>query len=425
MGRFRTLLVTAAAVACPILAQGGGEAGNAIRAAAEISAGKPLVFSASRFVAKEDTAGADPQNAETRENEAQGIEGFQTGEAAYEPFFCETAEPNGSSAETAEPLFETAETLELPADRSGYEGEQRTVIESTAEGVPAGTLISRNIFEFTEEPAEEDGQGGRIERVHYGNSLADDHITLSGGAQVRNLTQISSRELSEAAEQLPEIKPELGSDEPQVLIIHTHTTESYEPVSSDEYSSSRTCRTRDSTRNMVAIGETLGRELAARGITVLHDGTIHDYPAYSGAYDRSEDTIRAALAEYPSIKIIIDLHRDAIENSDGTRIAPVTEIDGKSAAQFMIITGCDDGRFGNMPDYMENFKLACLIQNCAEELYPGLARPVLFDYRNYNQHLSTGSLLIEVGGHANSFDEAEYTGRLLGEIIAAAAAKLS
>ena len=125
------------------------------------------------------------------------------------------------------------------------------------------------------------------------------------------------------------------------------------------------------------------------------------------------------------IKIIIDLHRDAIENPDGTRVAPTTEINGKSAAQFMIITGCDDGRFGNMPQYMENFKLACLMQRTAEELYPGLARAVLFDYRNYNQHLSTGSLLIEIGSHASSLDEAEYTAQLLGEIIAKAAQQLS
>ena len=158
---------------------------------------------------------------------------------------------------------------------------------------------------------------------------------------------------------------------------------------------------------------------------MLHDGTVHDYPSYTGAYDRSEATIRAALEEYPSIKVIIDLHRDAISAADGSRTAPVAEINGKSAAQFMIIAGCDDGRFGNMPDYIENFKLACLFQQSAEKLYPGLARPVLFDYRNYNQHISTGSLLIEVGSHANSHDEAVYTGELLGDILSDALCSLA
>ena len=176
---------------------------------------------------------------------------------------------------------------------------------------------------------------------------------------------------------------------------------------------------------MTRVGDALAKKLAEHGISVLHDGTIHDYPAYTGAYDRSEVTIRAALEEYPSIKVIIDLHRDAISSADGSRTAPVAEINGRNAAQFMVITGCDDGRFGNMPEYLENFRLACMIQSSAEKLYPGLARPILFDYRNYNQHISTGSLLIEVGSHANSLDEAVYSGELLGDCMADALLKLS
>ena len=120
-----------------------------------------------------------------------------------------------------------------------------------------------------------------------------------------------------------------------------------------------------------------------------------------------------------------DIHRDAIEPQKGRIIKAAAEIGGKTAAQVMIISGCDDGRFGNMPEYLENFRLACLIQQSAEKRYPGLARPVLFDYRNYNQHISTGSLLIEVGSHANSLDEAVYTGELLGECLSDALAQLS
>ena len=168
----------------------------------------------------------------------------------------------------------------------------------------------------------------------------------------------------------------------------------------------------------------MAETLAENGITVLHDGTVHDYPSYTGSYDRSEETIRAALAQYPSIKIVLDIHRDAIADDDSTRVAPVAVINGQSAAQFMIIAGCDDGRF-NMPDYIENFKLAALIQNMSQAMHEGLARPVLFDYRNYNQHITTGSLLIEIGSHANSLDEALYTAQLLGESMAAALTVLS
>ena len=97
--------------------------------------------------------------------------------------------------------------------------------------------------------------------------------------------------------------------------------------------------------------------------------------------------------------------------------APIAEIGGRTAAQFMIITGCDSPET-DFPNYMQNFKLACLLQNCAEDAYPGLARPVLFDYRNYNQSLFDGDLLIEVGSQGNSLSEALYTGELLGSIIA-------
>jgi len=109
---------------------------------------------------------------------------------------------------------------------------------------------------------------------------------------------------------------------------------------------------------------------------------------------------------------------------DGSRIAPTAIINGRNAAQFMIISGCDDGTF-NMPHYMENFKLAALLQNMSEAMHPSLARPVLFDYRNYNQHITTGSLLIEIGSHANALEEALYTAELLGESMAAALAVLS
>ena len=110
------------------------------------------------------------------------------------------------------------------------------------------------------------------------------------------------------------------------------------------------------------------------------------------------------------------MHRDAIERDSGERIAPVAEIDGKNAAQIMIISGCDDGTMG-MPDYMKNFRFAALLQNQLEGDWEGLTRPVLFDYRKYNQDMTTGSILIEVGGHANSIDQALYSGELIGKSL--------
>ncbi|MGN0686940.1 MAG: stage II sporulation protein P [Oscillospiraceae bacterium] len=297
---------------------------------------------------------------------------------------------------------------------------------SPEENEPEACVISQNITPYDDglDYSAAGTQSGAIYRRQYSGGDGGEYITISGGAKVRNCTYDSNEALLAASKELPSLDIELYSSEPQVLIIHTHTTESYEPYPRAYYDVDFPSRSCDPEHNMIAVGEVLAHTLADNGISVIHDGTLHDYPAYTGSYDRSETTIRAILEEYPSIKVVIDLHRDAIIDADGSRIAPTAIINGKSAAQFMIISGCDDGTF-NMPHYIENFKLAALIQSTTEANYPGLARPVLFDYRNYNQHITTGSLLIEVGSHANSLDEALYTAELLGESMAAALTLLS
>lgn len=392
MGKIKSVIIAAAAIACPILAGGDNTVGQAVRTAAYISAG--VIPGGAKTESKDKNEMISP---DVPTAEPYNEQNLTTSEAA-------TEQPEQSPPETAEP----PET------------------ESVPEGEPTGTLITRGASDVTDglDLTAAGNNSGAIIRRHYGVSESPDTITLSSGAQLRNMSEIDNAELLESAEELPAFRLEKGSGEPQVLIVHTHTTESYEPYSRDYYDKEFPSRTRDCSRNMAAVGDVLSERLAELGVSVLHDCTEHDYPTYTGSYDRSEATIRAALEEYPSIKVVIDLHRDAIEEADGSRIAPTAEIDGRTAAQFMIIAGCDDGRF-NMPDYIENLRFACLLQNTSEELYPGLARPVLFDYRNYNQHITTGSLLIEVGGHANSLDEAEYTGELLGEIMAAALEKIS
>ena len=126
------------------------------------------------------------------------------------------------------------------------------------------------------------------------------------------------------------------------------------------------------------------------------------------------------LEAYPTIQITVDLHRDAFgEEGDGTRYKPVTEIDGRSAAQIMILTGCDLEEDPLFPDWRENLHLALRLQQKGESLFPGLFRPLNFTQRNYNLHATHGSLLIEVGTEVNTLAEAKYSGRLLGETILA------
>lgn len=256
---------------------------------------------------------------------------------------------------------------------------------------------------------------GQIKKMTYGLQTGTQFISLDKAGQVRNKTTHGNEELIEEARKTPDFKVDFWSDEPQVLIMHTHTTESFEPYERDFYDQNFNYRTTDPTKNVVIIGEAIANQLEIGGIKTIHDTTTHDYPSYNGAYERSAKTVSAILEQYPSIKIVLDIHRDAV--TDGTNLVqPIFEYENRKAAQVMIISGCDDGTM-NMPYYFKNFRLAALFQNQMESEFPGLTRPILFDYRKYNQNLTTGSLLVEVGSHGNTLDQVIYSGELIGRAI--------
>ncbi len=232
-------------------------------------------------------------------------------------------------------------------------------------------------------------------------------IGLDSGGHILNLTHHTNEETLAIAQQPLAFAVEPYSDEPQVLIYHTHATESYDPGDLGYYDPVIPSRSSDPSKNMIAVGEVIVEVLNDYGINTLHDTQMHDQFSYNGSYAASKDSVANYLEKYPSIKVVIDVHRDALEQPDGTRIKPVAIIDGKKTAQVMLISGADDGGMG-MPNYRENLKFAAAWQSAMESSYSGLTRPILFDYRNYNQQLSTGALLLEVGGHANTLDEAKY-----------------
>ena len=254
---------------------------------------------------------------------------------------------------------------------------------------------------------------GKIEEITYLSSMSNNIVTFKN-ASIRNDTKYSAEKVEEILKKEFEITLDEG---PQVLIMHTHTTESYELSDRSYFDTDSTSRTTENNKNMARIGAILNETLRENGIFAIQDTTQHDYPSYNGSYDRSRETVKKYLEKYPSIKIVLDIHRDAIERDDGTRIKPVTVINGKKAAQLMIISGCDDGEM-NMPNWKENLRFSAALQNALETKYPTLMRPVMFCYRKYNQDLTTGSILIEVGGHSNSIEEAEYSAKLLGETLA-------
>ena len=206
---------------------------------------------------------------------------------------------------------------------------------------------------------------------------------------------------------------------PQVLIINTHATESYMNNEKNFYSEEDKSRTTDNTHNMIAIGEIVANKLNSNGINTVHDKTLHDYPSYNESYSRAAKTITSALTEHPSIKIVIDLHRDSITTEENDKIKLTKEINGKKAAQIMLVMGSQSGNTKNFPNYKENLKLATKIQSKVEEKYKGLARSISLMPKNYNESLTNGSVLIEIGTDANTFEEAVYSAELLGNALSA------
>ena len=256
--------------------------------------------------------------------------------------------------------------------------------------------------------------GSEIIRTTYGKYSGDCFFDLEKCGQVNNKSDIPNDELYRESLCLPNFTI-TDTDQPQVLIYHTHTTESFEPFVRENLDAEFNYRSTDETKNVVMIGDAIAEELEAQGIAVIHARDIHDYPSYNGSYDRSRETILPILEKYPTIKVALDIHRDAIA-TDTAAYQPYITVDGREAAQIMIISGCDDGTLG-MPDYIKNFHFASSLQQQIEGDVPGLTRPILFDYRKYNQDLTTGSLLIEVGSHGNTLDQVQYSGQLIGKSL--------
>ncbi|MBR1739528.1 MAG: stage II sporulation protein P [Ruminococcus sp.] len=314
--------------------------------------------------------------------------------------------------EKAYPQSVGASSLELSLTLAPSEDEP----EFSSSEIPS-PLPAEDMWDELPYPSPLDDRDGVIERFNFGYYTDDGYFDLPSGGQVRNCTTLTEEYLLEqAAEGLP-FDTDISGGEPLVLIYHTHTTESFELTERDWYDRDFTGKTTDPDKNIISVGNCICKELDAAGIPYIHDTLVHDYPSYDSAYGSSREAVQEILEEYPSIKVCLDIHRDGIERADGTRVAPVAEINGRSAAQIMIISCADDGS-GNIPRYMENFRFACALQSQVESDWAGLTRPVLFDTRYYNQDLSTGSLLIEMGSHGNSLSEAQYSGELLGKSLA-------
>ena len=211
---------------------------------------------------------------------------------------------------------------------------------------------------------------------------------------------------------------DLTESSPTVLIIHSHTCESYE--NTEGYTPSDPYRTMDERYNMVSIGSHLAEQLRQRGISVIHDTTIHDYPSYDDAYPQSRKTVQKYLEEYPSISLVLDIHRDAYEDSSGNQARNTVTINGKASSKLMLVAGTNAYNQGH-PNWEENLSMAVKLQTVLQRMYPGLCRNLTIRSSAFNQDLSPGALLIEVGTAGDTRQDALDAAELLADGIAALA----
>ena len=215
--------------------------------------------------------------------------------------------------------------------------------------------------------------------------------------------------------------PELSSSEgPQILIVHTHGSEAYTPTAADPYEPSDPYRTTDCTKNIVRVGAEMATTFRAHGFKVIHDTNLYDYPSYSGAYDRSKAAVEQWLEQYPSISIVLDVHRDALSAEDGTPYRLITTEVGKQCAQVMLVVGTNGGGSSHV-NWKENLSFALFLQQKLEKGFDSLARPIVLRSASFNQQLCVpGYLLVEVGGHGNTLTDALEGARFWADTVARA-----
>ena len=243
--------------------------------------------------------------------------------------------------------------------------------------------------------------------------------TIEGGMRIKNETSywVDAAQILADGPGLT-----LPADEPQILIIHTHASEAYTQAGLDRYSASDDSRTEDTQFNVVRIGDELTELLTEAGLNVIHDRGIYDYPSYTGSYSRAAAAIEQYLQSCPGIRVVLDIHRDAL-GANGVVYKTMAEEEGTVASQIMLLVGTDESGLSH-PYWRGNLALALYLQNAVNSAFPTLMRPVSLVPQRYNQELTPGSLIVEVGSSVNTLREALAAIRLFGRAAGPALAEL-
>ncbi len=254
-----------------------------------------------------------------------------------------------------------------------------------------------------EEPLEQAKTGLKTE-VQSSN-VPNKYTVQYNGVKIKNETKYKlTKEI---------LTPNINIKTENILIFHTHASESYTSSEKYKYKPTGNFRTTDKNYSVIRVGRELDKQLKSYGYKVTHNETLHDYPSYSGSYDNSLKTVSNILEKNKDTDIVIDIHRDAIADS---KYAPTVKIGDDYAAQLMFVIGSDGGSTKH-ENWQENLKFAVKIQEKANELYPGLFKPIILRNSSYNQELAKAAVIIEVGATGNTLDQSITSMKYLAKVI--------
>ena len=296
----------------------------------------------------------------------------------------------------------------------GYVEDEETIAKILASQAEDGHMLDENGKPKGEIPPVENvvPQTGTptldmsIERLRdfdylLGNFYIVDSSTMIGPEQL-NPDELLNRNM----------KINVESKGPKILIFHTHSQEEFVDSTPGDPSTS-----------IVGVGEYLTQLLNAKGIETIHDTGVYDIINgqldRSSAYENAEASIRPILEANPTIEVVIDLHRDGV--AEETHL--VTDIGGKSTAKIMYFNGLSRTRVNGDIDYLynpyiqDNLAFSLQMQIASETLYPGFVRPIYLRGYRYNLHLMPKSLLIEAGAQTNTVGEMKNAMEVLAETL--------
>ena len=262
-----------------------------------------------------------------------------------------------------------------------------------------------NIKDVDEEVKNVEQARTNVETEVIQNSVPNKYTDTYNNVQIKNE---SGLEINDS-----DLNFDLNFNKKDILIFHTHTCESYTSSEKYSYEQNGNFRTTDLNFSVAKVGDELSNQLMSYGFNVTHDKTYHDYPAYSGSYARSLTTVQNIINSGYAADIVIDIHRDAIADST---YAPKVKIGDEYASQLMFVIGTNGSGLEH-ENWIQNLKFAIKVQEKANEMYPGLFKPIIVRSSRYNQHLAKCACIIEVGATGNTLDEANNGMKYLAKVI--------